>query len=82
MSKWIKGFPPKIFGNYLLRYAVNRPADMITYRRMDYSPNDDRWYDRSGGKFFSAYVIGTGYEWWDEYGITETKTVKKIKIKI
>lgn len=82
MSKWISGFLPNKPGNYLIRYSHTISAISggggvyLTYfKRLDYDPSVDRWCNnRNTIVFPKQYVL----QWWDEYGITENKIVRKL----
>lgn len=76
MSKWIIGFAPCVSGSYLVKIAYNHHNDFSIFR-LEFDSKLNRWYHNRNGhrRFFS----NKSYYWWDEYGITESKRIKKLK---
>lgn len=94
MSKWIRGFPPSKKGAYLVFFLkrdedTNQVYDDITrgyyISRLEYNPDNGRWSDRFGIIWHTSITIeavsGDTYDliWWDEFKITESKTIRKLK---
>jgi hypothetical protein len=79
MSKWVSGVLPKVNGSYLTRWYNHVSGSPCYYMRVEYiAPN---WHYNGRVYNVGSYVAVT-FEWWDEYGITETKTVKKLNFKL
>lgn len=81
MSKWISEFMPIRSGNYLIKTVVVlnfRELDP-TYIRYNYNSNNGSWTNRDGWRV--SVLNGANFKmfWWDEFGITENKIVKKLK---
>lgn len=75
MARWIKGFPPRCSGNYLVTII---PFKAYPIKRLEYDSNIGIWKTRNGSEI--GYDIIISYYWWDEYGHTEEKKTLKIKI--
>lgn len=78
MSKWISDFNPPRDGWYLIRRIYkNVHGDGVYYNRVNYDSTVNRYYYRNGQRLFLDGK--TNWSWWDEYGITENKRIKKLK---
>ena len=82
MSKWTEGFPPSRNGNYLIKteLILAMTARTTSYVRADYNSLENRWTDRHGNSILHS-MSGMNYKcyWWDEFKITENKTIRKLK---
>jgi hypothetical protein len=82
MSKWISEFLPSKSGSYLVRKSAHTTSKFY-YTRYEFDINNLGWW-KHGFLQFDETAIDNSYitfEWWDEYGITENKTVKKLNFK-
>lgn len=79
MSKWISGFPPLREGNYLTRWHNHVAFSGFYYKRCNYYPKSKTWLTYDKLKYDPYRYSSVTFEWWDEFGITENKIVKKLK---
>ena len=82
MSKWIIGFQPNKKGNYLviMNYpGYGKPGFRPSYSRLNYDPDTEVWNSWKHPNGFCVLVEHFSPIWWDEYKITENKTIRKLK---
>ena len=75
MSKWISGFSPNRDGSYRVKYLVGK---QVVERRLEYKSGDNGWY-LTNNTVPIPFTLEHKLEWWDEYGITENKIIRKLK---
>jgi len=79
MSKWISGFPPNKNGSYLTRWHNHVTGSPYYYNRIEYISYHNLWCDRHNHLFTAHKFPSVTFEWWDEFKITENKTIRKLK---